>query len=87
MIDRAIAGSGPGPEGNITKLLRGEIAQQAADLALRMAGVGAIVDSESIASFDFLHSMMLTIAGGTGEIVRSQIGEIILGLPREPGLS
>jgi alkylation response protein AidB-like acyl-CoA dehydrogenase len=87
MIDRAIAGSGPGPEGNITKLLRGEIAQQAADLALRIAGSDAIADSDSVASFDFLHSMMLTIAGGTGEIVRSQIGEMILGLPREPGLN
>lgn len=87
MINRAIAGGEPGPEGNITKLLRGEIAQQAADLALRIAGADGVADGNSPASFNYLHSMMLTIAGGTGEIVRSQIAERILGLPREPGLN
>ena len=32
----------------------------------------------------FLWTKALTIAGGTSEITRNQIGERILGLPRDP---
>jgi alkylation response protein AidB-like acyl-CoA dehydrogenase len=33
---------------------------------------------------DYLFARCLTIAGGTSEVVRTQIAERILGLPREP---
>ncbi|HEY6429906.1 MAG TPA: acyl-CoA dehydrogenase family protein, partial [Acidimicrobiales bacterium] len=85
LITRAVSGSEPGPEGNVTKLVSGELAQQTTDLALRMAGAAGVAGLGN-AAHEYLSSRGLTIAGGTSEIVRSQIGERILGLPREPML-
>jgi alkylation response protein AidB-like acyl-CoA dehydrogenase len=87
VIARALAAREPGTEGNVTKLVRGELAQRSADLALRMAGTSGVAVGMSNPAYDFLHSVMLTIAGGTSEIVRNQIAERILGLPREPFIS
>ncbi|MDT7642676.1 MAG: hypothetical protein QOC83_6964, partial [Pseudonocardiales bacterium] len=36
------------------------------------------------ATWAYLMSRCLTIAGGTSEIVRNQIAERLLGLPRDP---
>jgi alkylation response protein AidB-like acyl-CoA dehydrogenase len=84
LVTRAVTGGEPGPEGNVTKLVSGELAQRTSDLALRMAGVGALTVGAANPVFDYLNTLCLTIAGGTSEIVRNQIGERILGLPREP---
>ncbi|HEY2332010.1 MAG TPA: acyl-CoA dehydrogenase, partial [Acidimicrobiales bacterium] len=85
-VERAIAGSEPGPEGNVTKLLSGEHAQRVADLSVRLLGAdGALSEGAgagAVASYIFTRA--LTIAGGTSEIVRNQIGERLLGLPRDP---
>jgi alkylation response protein AidB-like acyl-CoA dehydrogenase len=84
--ERSVAGGEPGPEGNITKLLSGEHTQRTADFGLRLAGANAALlegaDAASTASMIF--SRALTIAGGTSEINRNQIGERLLGLPRDP---
>ena len=84
LVARAVAGGEPGPEGNVTKLVSGELAQKTSDLVFRIQGVGAIVTAAGGPGYQYLHTLCLTIAGGTSEIVRNQIGELILGLPREP---
>ncbi len=86
---RAISGSSPGPEGNITKLVLSELRQEAASVLGALAGPEAVYadgDSEEVA-LSILSARALSIAGGTSEIKRNQIGERILGLPRDPLIS
>jgi alkylation response protein AidB-like acyl-CoA dehydrogenase len=81
---RAVTGAGPGPEGNLTKLVSAEHDQRVADLGRRLAGADALTGEAQHASWAYLMSRCLTIAGGTAEIVRNQVAERILGLPRDP---
>jgi alkylation response protein AidB-like acyl-CoA dehydrogenase len=83
---RAVAGGGPGPEGAITKLVLSELRQEAGEILATIAGPeGAYLEGPgAIAAFSTLGSRALSIAGGTSEIKRNQIGERILGLPRDP---
>ena len=83
---RALAGGGPGPEGNITKLVLSEIGHDAAAMSAELAGPdAAFVDGAGTLSgaLVLMHRAM-SIAGGTSEIKRNQIAERILGLPRDP---
>jgi alkylation response protein AidB-like acyl-CoA dehydrogenase len=84
--ERAVAGGEPGPEGNVSKLLSAEHSQRAAALALRIVGpAGALAEGQDAGVQQTeIFARCLTIAGGTSEIVRSQIGERLLGLPRDP---
>jgi alkylation response protein AidB-like acyl-CoA dehydrogenase len=82
---RAVVGGEPGPEGNVAKLVVAEHAQHVADLALRLAGPdAAFADGDRSVTYALMYTRQLTIAGGTSEITRNQIGERILGLPRDP---
>jgi 3-oxochol-4-en-24-oyl-CoA dehydrogenase len=83
---RAVAGSGPGPEGNITKLLLSEIGHETAAIMAELAGPdGAFLDGPgAMGATLMLMNRALSIAGGTSEIKRNQIAERILGLPRDP---
>jgi alkylation response protein AidB-like acyl-CoA dehydrogenase len=84
---RAVEGGGePGPEGAITKLVLSEIGHEAAAILSELAGPeAAFLEGEGAMSgmLVLLHRAM-SIAGGTSEIKRNQIGERILGLPRDP---
>ena len=85
-ITRSVSGAGPGPEGNVTKLLAAEHAQAVNEFALLVYGPEALRTDgpagERIHSF--FSSRQNTIAGGTSEITRNQIAERILGMPRDP---
>jgi len=83
---RAVAGGEPGPEGAVTKLLLSENAEEAAAILFELAGAtGVYLEDEGFmgGTLQLMHRA-LAIAGGTSEIKRNQIGERILGLPRDP---
>jgi alkylation response protein AidB-like acyl-CoA dehydrogenase len=86
-VERAVAGGEPGPEGNVTKLLSAEHSQRAADLALELLGPAALEAEGQLVANAVIFTRALSIAGGTSEITRNQIGERILGLPRDPLLN
>jgi len=83
---RAVAGAGPGPEGNITKLLLAEIGHETAAIMAELAGPdAAFLDGDgAMGAALMLMNRAMSIAGGTSEIKRNQIAERILGLPRDP---
>jgi 3-oxochol-4-en-24-oyl-CoA dehydrogenase len=83
---RAVAGGGPGPEGNIAKLLLSELGHETAAIMAELAGPDAAFgDGDgAMAATLVLMNRGMSIAGGTSEIKRNQIAERILGLPRDP---
>ena len=83
---RAVAGGGPGPEGNVTKLVLSENGHEAAAIQAALAGDEvAFFDGQGMmAGVLALSHRIMSIAGGTSEIKRNQIAERILGLPRDP---
>ena len=85
-VVRALEGAGPGPEGNITKLILAEQFQAQGTIAAALVGPDAVLDGGEgeMAGRMALGSRALSIAGGTSEITRNQIAERILGMPRDP---
>ncbi len=84
--NRAVQGGGPGPEGAMTKLVLSELGHEAAALLVQLGGPdAAFIDREGAITHQLLLMHRgISIAGGTSEIKRNQIGERILGLPRDP---
>jgi alkylation response protein AidB-like acyl-CoA dehydrogenase len=84
--NRAVAGGEPGPEGAMTKLVLSELGHEAAAMLTALYGPdSAFMDGMgAINNLLVLMHRGLSIAGGTSEIKRNQIGERILGLPRDP---
>jgi alkylation response protein AidB-like acyl-CoA dehydrogenase len=83
---RAVIGSGPGPEGNVTKLVLAEHGHRRAALQADLVGSDvAFLEGDGLfAGISQLATRAMSIAGGTSEITRNQIAERILGLPRDP---
>jgi 3-oxochol-4-en-24-oyl-CoA dehydrogenase len=86
---RAVAGRGPGPEGAVTKLAMSENAHEVTAILVELAGPNlAFLEGDGmLGAYMSLVHRALSIAGGTSEIKRNQIGERILGLPRDPLIS
>jgi 3-oxochol-4-en-24-oyl-CoA dehydrogenase len=83
---RAVVGSGPGPEGNVTKLVLAELGEVRGLLQADLVGseVAFLTGDGAFAGLSQLAARGMSIAGGTSEITRNQIAERILGLPRDP---
>jgi len=84
---RAVSGGGPGPEGAVTKLVHSELGQAASAMLADLAATEIAYLDDGDAARLLLLAPSMSIAGGTSEIKRNQIGERILGLPRDPLLT
>jgi alkylation response protein AidB-like acyl-CoA dehydrogenase len=84
--NRAVEGAGPGPEGAMTKLVLSELGHEAAAILTQLSGEESVFMEGAGLMSNMLVLMHrgMSIAGGTSEIKRNQIGERILGLPRDP---
>jgi alkylation response protein AidB-like acyl-CoA dehydrogenase len=84
--NRAVAGAGPGPEGAMTKLILSELGHEAVAIQTALNGPESpfMEGASGMTNFMVLMHRGMSIAGGTSEIKRNQIGERILGLPRDP---
>ena len=83
------AGRQPGPEGGVSKVFNAELNQRRSEAAVDAAGLGGVawMPGDSVAesrAHNFLRARANTIEGGTSEVLRNQIAERLLGLPRDP---
>ena len=85
-FDVVVAATGPGPEGAMTKLVLSEIGHESVAISTALHGPDSLYmdGAAGISNFMVLMHRGMSIAGGTSEIKRNQIGERILGLPRDP---
>ena len=84
--NRAVAATGPGPEGAMTKLIISEIGHESVAVSTKLFGPDSpfMDGAASLSNMMVLMHRGMSIAGGTSEIKRNQIGERIAGLPRDP---
>jgi alkylation response protein AidB-like acyl-CoA dehydrogenase len=103
-LTRFLAGSRPGPESAISKIIWSEYAQAYTELAMEILGPEALVPTgqatggllqmpeagteNSPLSWveTFLAARAGTIYAGSSQVQRNIIGEVLLGLPKEPRL-
>lgn len=78
---RTLAGSGPGAESSVRKIVGVRHRQDIAEFALELTGTGGVEFTEQ--GRKFLMVRCLSIAGGTEQVLLNVIGERILGLPRD----
>jgi alkylation response protein AidB-like acyl-CoA dehydrogenase len=84
-------GRTPGAEASLLKLAFSRQSARLGDLGMALLGPSGIASDGQATAADFwrdrfLGQWSMRIGGGTDEIQRNQIGERVLGLPREPPL-
>jgi alkylation response protein AidB-like acyl-CoA dehydrogenase len=82
-------GRQPGPEAATTKLFLSQHLSAAGDLFMAIEGAGGMLSGPSAIDAGlwqtlFLNQWMSKLGGGTDNIQRNSLGEMVLGLPREP---
>jgi acyl-CoA dehydrogenase len=90
-MDKIKAGQLPGPEMSIAKLALTQNYSRIADFVSLALGPKLAANTGEWGTFAWADVVLGTpgmrIAGGTDEIMRNIVGERVLGLPKEPGLS
>ncbi|MEV8637935.1 acyl-CoA dehydrogenase [Streptosporangium sp. NPDC051023] len=84
---RSLSGRQPGAESSIGKLIGVEHIQQVWETAMDWAGAESLSGEGGdgrTATWMFLNSRCMSIAGGTTDVQLNIIGERLLGLPRDP---
>jgi alkylation response protein AidB-like acyl-CoA dehydrogenase len=86
------AGSRPGPEASIGKLMISRITRASRDLGMAIVGAGGMITGQDaplsgMMVLQFLGSPAPSIYGGTDEVQKNIVGERVLGLPKEPDVS
>jgi alkylation response protein AidB-like acyl-CoA dehydrogenase len=86
IISGQAAGKITGPAGSLIKLSTAAASHRTSDIALEIAGPGAVASRDAVPQIgtDYIGRQALAVGGGTNEMQRNTIGERLLGLPREP---
>lgn len=83
-----VAGSDPGPEASVGKLLATDTMARTSEVVRRLLGPDLVVDSGIWGTWAWTEHVLgapgYRIAGGTDEIQHNILAERVLGLPREP---
>lgn len=87
LLERVKKGYVVGPEAAVIKLVASESIQKAYEIAVSNMGVDALIMERQAGfnpefTYGLLASRSITIAGGTSEILRNLLGEVVLGLPK-----